>query len=123
MKQTVMAMGLGIDIDNLDKLKKETLKDANAHFEQMIREKPQNNGKQLCISAYEGILLDGRRNEKDILNQFRHKEIEKNRPPADGWYTNTDKEFSKELYRNRVALKPNNLNKVYLNTLMDPYLY
>jgi hypothetical protein len=40
MKQTVMAMGLGIDIDNLDKLKKETLKDANAHFEKMIREKP-----------------------------------------------------------------------------------
>jgi len=35
----------------------------------------------------------------------------------------TDKEFSKELYRNRVALKPNNSNKVYLNSLRDPYLY
>ena len=82
-----------------------------------------NNGKELCIKAYESILHDERTQEKKKLNAFRHKEIEKNRPPADGWYTKTDKEFSKELYRNRVALKPNNSNKVYLNTLMDPYLY
>ena len=75
------------------------------------------------MNAYEGILYDGRKNERDILNKVRFKEIEKNRPPEDGWYVKKDKEFSKELYRNRVALKPNNLNSLYLNTLRDPYLY
>ncbi len=68
-------------------------------------------------------MLGERRKELDQLNKFRHKEIEKNRPPEAGWYMKTDKEFSKELYRNRVALKPNNSNKVYLNNLMDPFLY
>ena len=33
------------------------------------------------------------------------------------------KDFTRELYRNRVALKPNNQNSVYLEILQDPYLY
>ena len=89
-----MAMGLGIDLDDLDKLKQTILKEASQNYENSIRERPKNNGKELCISAYESILLNERRVERDILNQFRFKEIEKNRPPEDGWYVKKDKEFS-----------------------------
>ena len=45
------------------------------------------------------------------------------RPPADKWYELKTQDFSKELYRNRVALKPNNSNQKYLDILQDPYLY
>ena len=34
-----------------------------------------------------------------------------------------NRDFSQELYRNRVALKPNNLNAVYLEILQDTNLY
>jgi hypothetical protein len=36
----------------------------------------------LIIKAYEGLLLDERVKEKDILNIVRDKEYQKNRPPA-----------------------------------------
>lgn len=58
-----------------------------------------------------------------MLNSKRFKEFEKNRPPQDKWYELKNSEFSKELYRNRMALKPNDENRVYLKTLQDPYLY
>ena len=77
----------------------------------------------LCVEAYEGILLDRRTLEREQLNKERFKEFEKNRPPADKWYELKSKDFSKELYRNRVALKPNNSNNEYLDILQDPYLY
>lgn len=57
------------------------------------------------------------------LNEKRMTEYEKNRPPQDRWYELKSKEFSKELYRNRMELKPNDANQVYLETLKDPYLY
>ena len=49
-----------------------------------------------------------------MLNKKRFTEYEKNRPPQDKWYEIKGQGFQKELYRNRVALKPNNLNAVYL---------
>lgn len=58
-----------------------------------------------------------------MLNDVRFREHEKNRPPANKWYELKDTEFSKELYRNRVALKPNNENDSYLERLRDPFIY
>ena len=81
------------------------------------------NSKQLCVDAYEAILYKNRVNEKSLVNKVRFSEYEKNRPPEDKWYTLKTAEFSKELYRNRVALKPNNENSVYLKKLRDPYIY
>ncbi len=57
------------------------------------------------------------------LNNVRHKEIETNRPPQERWYEIKSKDFSKELYRNRMSLKPNNENMHYLNDLRVPDLY
>jgi len=61
--------------------------------------------------------------ERDILNAERFKEHDKNRKPRAQWYALKTTEFSKELYRNRVALKPNNENDSYLERLLDPNLY
>jgi hypothetical protein len=58
-----------------------------------------------------------------ILNAKRRQEIEKNRPPQKGWYEGHGQEFAKELYRNRVDLRPRNKNKEYLNTLRDSKIY
>lgn len=125
MKQTVIELSSGYDLDALDKKKKDQKikEEASRKFEQAIRQKPEGIGNQLCIEAYEKILTIKRKDELEQLNAFRFKMIEKNRPPEDGWYMKTDKEFSKELYRNRVALKPNNSNNQYLKQLRDPYLY
>ena len=56
---------------------------------------------------------------------MRLEEYEKNRPPAKGWYAfkESSKHFNKELYRNRVALKPNNENAEYLERLLDSNIY
>lgn len=77
----------------------------------------------MIIEAYEGVLYEKRKLEKELLNTVRFKEFEKNRPPQDRWYELKSAEFSKELYRNRMALKPNDANRVYLQTLQDPFLY
>ena len=37
----------------------------------------------LIIEAYENMLFNNRRQEKDLLNRVRDKEIQKNRPPQD----------------------------------------
>ena len=82
---------------------------ANEKYEKFIRQKdgrPDSN--KLCIEAYESILLHERREELERLNAERFKEYETNRPPADKWYELKSTEFTKELYRNRVALKPDN---------------
>lgn len=68
-------------------------------------------------------MLDRRKIERDILNEQRFKEREKNRPPEDRWYMRNDGEFSKELYRNRVSLRPHNENQAYLETLKDSNVY
>lgn len=84
---------------------------------------PQDDAKKLIIKAYEQILTDKRVKERKILNAVRFKEYERNRPPEKNWYMIKHKGFSKELYRNRVALKPNNENASYLERLQDPYIY
>jgi len=108
----------------IEELKKETKTEAYKEFQNFIKDKkPRPSSKNLCIEAYESILTAERLEERKQLNGMRFKEFEKNRPPADKWYELKSKDFSKELYRNRVALKPNNSNEVYLEILQDPYLY
>ena len=86
-------------------------------FEKMIGDKNRLDQKGLIIEAYESVLYERRRLEKDLLNSKRFKEFEKNRPPQHKWYELKNSEFTKELYRNRMALKPNDENRVYLQTL------
>jgi len=101
-------------IDDLyDKLKNE----GAAAFERRINDKTRHDSKQLIIEAYEEVLKEKRQHEKEVLNGQRFKEYEKNRPPQSNWYELKSGEFSKELYRNRMALKPNDSNSVYLQTL------
>ncbi len=102
-----------------DHLKREAM----SEYDKFIHDKTRYNAKELMINAYEGVLYEQRKKEKEMLNQRRFKEFEKNRPPQDQWYTLKNTEFSKELYRNRMALKPNDANRVYLQTLQDPFLY
>ena len=64
-----------------------------------------------------------RNSEKNILNIKRNEEYERNRPPKEKWYEMKTSGFQRELYRNRVALTPNNLNAVYLENLQDQNLY
>ena len=96
---------------------------AQEEYEKFIADKTRMDGKSLIIEAYEGVLYDRRRTERELLNGKRFKEYEKNRPPQDRWYELKSTEFSKELYRNRMALKPNDANRVYLQTLQDQLLY
>jgi hypothetical protein len=108
----------GIPIDQIEaRIQEERYhldRKAQEEFEKIISDKNRLDQKGLIIEAYEGVLHDRRRLELNLLNQKRFVEHEKNRPPADKWYTKSDKNFSKELYRNRMALKPNDSNSVYL---------
>ena len=128
MKSTTLsyARGEGDPQDAIDDLKQDAKlkKKANEDYEKFIRQKDNRpDPNKLCVQAYESILTHERREERAQLNAQRFKEYEKNRPPADQWYELKTTEFSKELYRNRVALKPDNQNTQYLTTLQDPYLY
>ena len=108
----------------IEELKKETKTEAYKEFQNFIKDKkPRPSSKNLCIEAYESILTAERQEERKQLNNMRFKEFERNRPPADKWYELKSSDFTKELYRNRVALKPNNSNEKYLEILQDPYLY
>lgn len=119
--------GRGISMDQIEKQLQEERyqidRKAQQEFEKLIGDKNRQDQKGLIIEAYEGVLLERRRHELGLLNSKRFVEIEKNRPPADKWYTKSDKNFSKELYRNRMALKPNDSNSVYLQNLQDEALY
>ena len=113
MKQTAMAFARGEEDpqDIIDELKRDAKlkRQANDQYEKFIRQKENRpDSKKLCIEAYESILTHERRAELDQLNAERFKEYETNRPPADKWYELKSTEFTKELYRNRVALKPDN---------------
>jgi hypothetical protein len=128
MKMNVLSLNKynkEIDHDEIfEKLKEDNEIEIMEKFDKFIKYKgPMPSSKQLCISAYESVLFNERADERKQLNAQRFKEYERNRPPADQWYELKTKEFTKELYRNRVALKPNNSNEVYLDTLQDPYLY
>jgi hypothetical protein len=98
-------------------------KEARRRFENFLYDGKREDKKKLLIETFEALLYEKRRIEKEMLNVKRAREYEKNRPPQDRWYELKSEEFNKELYRNRMALKPNNQNKVYLNNLQDPYLY
>ena len=93
----------------IEDLKKETHADAYREYQRFIKDKlDRPDSKKLCIEAYEHILTHERVNERMQLNRKRFEEYETNRPPADKWYELKSKDFTKELFRNRVALKPNN---------------
>lgn len=57
------------------------------------------------------------------MNAKRTIEIDKNRPPLQGWFMGRDREFCKEMYRNRVELRPRGANSQYLKTLQDTNVY
>lgn len=61
--------------------------------------------KEVLISTYESLLYALRKREKEILNQKRFLEYEKNRPPVERWYTLTTPQFSQEVVRNRLWSK------------------
>lgn len=86
-------------------------------YEKFVNDKTRHESKKLIIEAYEGMLGERRAVERSVLNNRRFKEYEKNRPPQAKWYELKGAEFSKELFRNRMALKPNDSNAVYLKTL------
>ena len=117
----------GIPLDKIEQKiedqKYQINREAQNEFEKRIGDKNRLDQKGLIIEAYEGVLYERRRHELGLLNSKRFVEIEKNRPPADKWYTRSDKNFSKELYRNRRALKPHDSNSVYLQNLQDEFLY
>lgn len=92
-------------------------------YEEFIADKTRFDSKELLIKTYEDLLLYERQQERGALNRARQIAYDKNRPPQDGWYMMKSSGFEKELYRNRVALKPNNLNAVYLANLKDDQLY
>ena len=106
-----------------DDLPKKFKEEALESYETFINDRKRHNPKALCIDAYERILLDRRASEADLLNVRRVEEIEKNRPPEQGWYMSTEKNFWKEVYRNVVDLKPRNKNKEYLTKLRDKSVY
>lgn len=120
-----MQRGVPVDRieDQLEEQRERIHKQAQNEFEKLIGDKNRLDSKGLIIEAYESVLLERRRLEKDLLNSKRFKEFEKNRPPQDKWYELKSSEFTKELYRNRMALKPNDENRVYLQTLQDKNLY
>lgn len=113
----VIMMNKGQDPLMMEELSEKYKLEGNQEYEKFINDKSRFDSKTLIIQAYEEILRDKRTKEREVLNKQRFKEYEKNRPPQSNWYELKTGEFSKELYRNRMALKPNNSNSVYLQIL------
>ena len=116
-KMNMMMISKGKSPEMLEELFDKMKKEGNEEYERFINDKTRYDSKQLIIEAYEEVLRDKRIKENITLNGQRFKEYEKNRPPQSNWYELKSGEFSKELYRNRMALKPNNSNSVYLQIL------
>ena len=116
-KMNYMNMERGLDQDYMEELGDKYRLEGMSEYEKFINDKTRFESKKLIIEAYENILNEKRQLEKDVLNGQRFKEYEKNRPPQSKWYELKGGEFSKELFRNRMALKPNDSNTVYLKTL------
>ena len=120
----MLARQRGIDVDQIEsRVQREAQQTGEREFDSRMADRSRENAKQLQVEAYESILLDRRTTEKAELNAQRFREYEKNRPPEANWFSLTSSEFHKELYRNRVALKPHGENKAYLEQLQDPNLY
>jgi len=125
-KQKAMSISRGKEFteEEADELRRRSYRQAVEAFEKRMGDRnDRTDHRQLIIEAYEKILFDNRTKEKTILNSVRDKEYQKNRPPADQWYSLKSNTFNQECYRNRVALKPNNENSVYLTKLQDPCIY
>tara|TARA_B110000285_G_C15037693_1_gene570206 strand:+ start:711 stop:1229 length:519 start_codon:yes stop_codon:yes gene_type:complete len=122
-KMQMMMLQRGENLEQMDNLREQTKHEGLIAYEKFINDKKRQNTKDLIIEAYEGVLTHNREDEKNVLNKQRFTEYEKNRPPQDNWYEMKSSGFQKELYRNRVALKPNNSNAVYLENLQDQNLY
>ena len=118
-----MAPSKGLTVPDNDDPSKKMQNEALESYEAFLENRERYNPKSLCIDAYERILLDRRASEADLLNLRRVEEIEKNRPPEQGWFMSKDKSFWKEVYRNVVDLKPRNKNKEYLTKLRDKSVY
>ncbi len=56
-------------------------REAQERYEKFIHDKSRGDSKALIIEAYEGVLYEKRKFEKELLNSKRFKEFEKNRPP------------------------------------------
>lgn len=82
-----------------------------------------NEKEGLVINTYESILDELRKREKDILNQKRIEEYEKNRPPQGKWFEIKSSEFTQELQRHTNSLKPKEEHRKLLNHLAIPDLY
>ncbi|CAI2378759.1 unnamed protein product [Moneuplotes crassus] len=111
------------DYDEILATDPEINREARNRYEALMKEGKTGKKNLYMLKAFESLLYEQRRIEKEMLNLQRAKEYEKNRPPQEGWYMLKTEEFNKELYRNRMDLKPNNQNRVYLDNLKDPYLY
>ena len=122
-KMAFMMQQRGENPEFLEELRDSLKKEGFEAYETFINDRTQHNSKALIIEGYEGVLQHNRQNEKQVLNRERFKEYEKNRPPQKNWFEMKSSGFQKELYRNRVALKPNNSNANYLETLQDQNLY
>lgn len=52
----------------MDELKEKMKKQAQIEFDKLIHDKSRTDAKALIIEAYEGVLTDKRRFEKEVLN-------------------------------------------------------
>jgi hypothetical protein len=77
----------------------------------------------LGLETYESIINELRVRERELLNKKRRVIYEEHRPPKDAWYTLKSSQFSTELHRNRVSLRPNDANRKLLTTLSVTDLY
>lgn len=77
----------------------------------------------LVYNTYESILRELRQRETDLLNSRRAEAYDVHRPPQEKWYELKSSEFTPEMHRHRMSLKPNDENRKYLNNLVNPDLY
>jgi hypothetical protein len=78
---------------------------------------------ELGVETYESIINELRVRERELLNKKRRVVYEEHRPPKESWYTLKSRDFSTELHRNRVSLRPNDANRKLLTTLAITDLY
>ena len=70
----------------------------NDYYEKMTEEK---DDKELEMAAYEGMLYDLRRKERELLNNYRDNESKLRGQPNQKWWERKDKNFNQELRKDR----------------------
>lgn len=68
-------------MEEVESMKAKLHREAQDRYEKFIHDKTRVDSKELIVEAYEGVLYEKRRYEKEMLNGKRFKEYEKNRPP------------------------------------------